>query len=374
MTQQDLFEGVKNNTSKKGKKEVIIEKWKVKSLSSDKEYDVTRAGSRWSCTCFRFVEMKKQCSHISWKKEELGLVKPDSSGWKSGVQKAIRRGNLSLLKLSFGKIWEIDPKWLLWRFPILAGEETDRFTGIAGRVSFTDTPTREKIWGCLANMTLQPKCKEAEGLRVFSRQIIEQKWNPEDFVEGERLRELLAWMDVQKKIDWDGQNKQEFWSWFNVSMNEYAKETLTTCKRRFYTGGMGGDRELMITIAWMSVTRPWPEPEIMDVPKEEDVEAAKELPWYVWDMHTSIGKIVRSELRKLIEDRMEWRYVSDDLWFNSESAKCGKLVQGSFWWETMVRSLWKRYGRTPEEAANDWERWMPKIRSMVEKEMANQHV
>jgi hypothetical protein len=358
---------------KKDKKEVTIKEWKVPSFSSDQVYTVRNEGSRWICTCPSYLKRRRQCKHIVHIRQRLGLVREDLSPWKSAIQKSIRRGDLALLKLSFGKLWEIDPKWLLWRFPILCGEESEMFVGIGGRVSFTENPSREEIWKVLANMTIQAKSKEAEGLRVFSRQIIEQKWNPEDFVEGERLRELLAWMDVQKRIDWDGTNKQEFWSWFNAGENPYVKETLTTCKRRFYTGGMGGDRELMVTIAWMCVTRPWQEPEMIEVPKEENVEPAKGLPWYVWDMHTSIGKIVRLELRKLIEDRMEWRYVTDDLWFNQESAKCDRLAEGSFWWPLMVNALWKRYGRMPEEAERDWQVWRPRIKALVEKEMVNQH-
>ncbi len=103
--------------------------------------------------------------------------------------------------------------------------------------------------------------------------------------------------------------------------------------------------------------------------KEEDVEPAKELPWYVWDMHTSIGKIVRSELRKLMEDKMEWRYVSDDLWFNQESAKCDRLAEGSFWWPLMVNALWKRYGRTEEQAKRDWSEWAPRVQRMIEEQV-----
>jgi len=71
---------------------------------------------------------------------------------------------------------------------------------------------------------------------------------------------------------------------------------------------------------------------------------------------------------------MEWRYVSDDLWFNMESARCDKLASGSFWWPLMLSMVWKRYGRTEEQAKKDWETWGPRIRALIEKSMGNHHV
>jgi hypothetical protein len=367
MKQKDL-PGIKEKQHKQ------VSEWQVGSFTSDTTYTVKQDGKRWTCTCPSYMKKKKACKHIQRIREKLGLSKPDASGWKSGIQKGIRRNDLPLLRLCFDRLWQDKTlrRWLLWRLPILAGEEVESYVGLTSRLQ--GNASRESVWELLARMSVSHKSKESEGLRVCSHLVIEQKWSPEDFVQGERLRELLSWMEIQKRIDWDGKNKEEFWSWFNVSMNEYAKETLITCKRRFYTGGMGGDRELMITIAWMCVTRPWPEPEIMDVPKEEDVEPAKGLPWYVLDMHTGVGKAIRSELRKLIEDRMEWRYVTDDLWFNSESAQVDRLFPDSFWWPTMLRMLWKKYGKTEQEAKQDWQVWRPRIKALVEKEMANQHV
>ena len=106
MTQQDLFPKIPNKP-KKTKKDAITREWKVPSFTSEKEYLVTQTGTKWSCDCPYFKEKKRQCKHITFKKQELGLVKPDMSGLKSAIQKAIRRGDLSLLRLSFQRLWEM---------------------------------------------------------------------------------------------------------------------------------------------------------------------------------------------------------------------------------------------------------------------------
>jgi len=374
MKQKQLFPGIPSKP-KKAPKDVTIQDWKIPSFTSEREYLVTQTGSKWSCDCPHFQSRKRQCKHIQWKKQQLGLIKEDLSGFKSAIQKSIRRGNLSLLRLSFQQLWEKDKRWLLWRLPILAGEEVESYVGMTGRV--LENPSREAVWELLARMTLSLKSKEAEGIRVASHILLEEKWRPEDWVQGEYLEELREWMDVQIMFHAAGKDKKGFWQWFEDRFQVpegYQRETVTVCKKRSGKGGMSGDVELVITVAWLAAKQGIKEPEIIDVPREEDVKAAERLPWYVFDGHTSIGKIVHYQLRKLISDKKEWAYVTDDLQFNMESAKVDQLVERSFWWAMMLKMLWAKYGRTEEQAQKDWETWRPRIQALIEKSMSNQHV
>jgi hypothetical protein len=122
----------------------------------------------------------------------------------------------------------------------------------------------------------------------------------------------------------------------------------------------------MICIGWMCTVMPWPEPEQVQVPAETYVEPAKELPWYVFDGHTTVGKMVHSQLRGTIQDRKEWAYITDDLQFNMESAWIDRLQNGSYWWPKMMEMLWRRYGKLPQDADRDWQRWRPVIQGMIE--------
>lgn len=362
MKQRDLFPRIPSKP-KKGKKDVTIREYQVPSFSSDQVYTVRNEGSKWTCTCPSYLKQRKQCRHIVFQKQKLGLVKPDSSGWKSGVQKALRRGSLPLLKLSFGMLWELDKAWLKWRMAILCGEESERFVGMSGRIS-----EREDAWRLLVSMAISPKSKESEGLRICSHIILEEGWRAEDFVSGERLFQLKAWMDVQARIDWDGKHMEEFWSSFQAS-SSYARETITTCKKRFSRWGMIGDRELMVTVGFLASTTEWTEPEMAVVPKEGEVESMESLPYYVFDRHTAIGKVVYYRIRKMFPKKKEGDYWGDDLIFNMQSAFCDRLAPGSFWWPLMLRMLWQKYNKTPQEAERDWAEWSKKVKEMTEKAM-----
>jgi hypothetical protein len=111
---------------------------------------------------------------------------------------------------------------------------------------------------------------------------------------------------------------------------------------------------------------------MVEVPQEQDIEPSQNLPWWCHDQHSRIGKIVSWKLRQTIQDKQEWKYVADDLWFNMESARCNELAHGSFWWPLMLSMLWKKHGRTADQAEKDWETWGPRIRALVEKSMGNQ--
>lgn len=366
MTQQKL-PGIPSKP-KKDKKDVTIREWRVPSFRSNKEYVVRQEEKKWTCTCPSYMKRKKVCKHIQRIREKLGLSKPDASGWKSGIQKGIRRNDLPLLRLCFDRLWQDKTlrRWLLWRLPILAGEEVESYVGLTSRLQ--GNASRESVWELLARMSVSHKSKESEGLRVCSHLVIEQKWSPEDFVQGERLRELLSWMEIQKRIDWDGKNKEEFWSSFQT-LSSYAKETITTSKKRFYGGGMACDKELMVTVAWMASREDWQEPEAFPVPGEDAVQKITTLPFFIYDGHTSIGRLIHAQLRKVIPDKEQWRYVTDDLQFNMESARCDRLTGNSFWWPLMVNALWRRYGRTAEQAEKDWETWRPVIQKMIEEQI-----
>jgi hypothetical protein len=183
-------------------------------------------------------------------------------------------------------------------------------------------------------------------------------------------------MDVQTRFQAAGKDKRPFGEWFEKHFQlseEYARETFVTCKKRSGMGGMVGDIELMITVSFLASTTDWTEPPMVEVPREQDIEPLQTLPWWCHDQHSRIGKIVSWKLKEMIQDKQEWRYIVDDLWFNQESAKVNALTPNSFWWPTMLQMLWKKYGKTEQEANEDWQVWKPRIKALVEKEMANQH-
>lgn len=292
-----------------GKKERIVGEWDVPSWTNQRDvYKVRRDGSKWTCTCYFFTERiqksekpNRPCKHISSKKEELGLVKEDLSGYKSAIQKALRRGSLPLLKLSFSKLMEVEPKWITWRLPILAAEESWKYMGIAGKYAFGAESTRENIWKLLANIALHPKNKEAEGLNIFGDKITKHNEDPNVLIKDpKRMAIFNGWMEIRKKLDLIETDPETFWNWFQYGDNEFAGEIVRTARRRSKFGGMSGDKMLLFVAAYLAcVTKV--EPIVLDeVPAEEEIEPAKEIPTYCYDMHSGPGKIVYYQMKKIL--------------------------------------------------------------------------
>jgi hypothetical protein len=367
MTQKEFFPGIESKT-KKAKQDLTIQEWTVPSFTSDQVYIVRSEGSKWSCNCPYFTARKRQCKHITFKKQELGLIKPDMTSAKSAIQKALRRGDLPLLKLAFSNLWEKERKWLCWRLPILTSEENWKYTGWAGRIGFVENPQRDRVWSLLASIALNPKDKDAEGMRLAVNDLLKNGWPIEDWIEPERVRLVQGWIDIKKKFFKD---RDKFWESI-TPQTDYADEIVRTCKRR--RGGMIDDQELLGVTAYLACATAVEQPVLDQVIKEEDVEVPLEIPWWSCDFHTSIGKIAQAAVKKMFADKDMAHYVASDLWFNCESSKCDRLVEHSYFWPLCLK-LWRHArGKTEAQVEADWGYWGPKIKALVEKSMRNQHV
>jgi len=357
-------------------KEKKTGEWKVKSWSNENYYDVKRDGSKWSCSCYFFTERiaksegkKRDCKHISQVKESLGLIKEDLSGFKSAIQKSLRRGDLPLLRLCFTKLWETEPKWISWRLVILCAEESWKYTGIAGQLSWPE-PQRDEIWKLLCNVATHPKNKEAEGLNIFADKIVKHNEDPTEMIKDPaRMAIFNGWMTIRSKLDLIETDPETFWSWFQYGDNEFAGEIVRTARRRSKFGGMSGDKTLLFVAAYLAcVTKV--EPIVLDeVPAEEEIEPAKEIPTYCWDVHTGVGKIAYYQTRKAIGDESMGEYIAMECSFNIESARTDSLEEDSFWWNLCLAAWAKRRGKTRAQTEKDWAEWGPRIRERVEKMM-----
>jgi hypothetical protein len=376
LNQSKLFDGMEPEPIPE-KKEKGVGEWDATSWTNPNvKYKVRRDGSKWTCECYYFTEkiMKsdkpsRACKHIQHVKESLGLVKvrEDLTGYKSAIQKALRRGSLPLLKLSFQKLWEAEPKWISWRLPILAAEESWKYMGMAGTLSWPD-PKREGVWGLLANIALQPKNKEAEGLNILADRVEKLKENPKKLIKDPgRMAIFNGWMLIRKSIDVLETDPEKFLGWFSVGENEFAREIVATARRRSKFGDMSGDKMLLFVAAYLACVTKVDPIELEEVPTEGEVEALTEIPWYCWDMHTSIGKIAHYQIRKMFRDESMGEYISMELWFNLGSAWCDRMAEDSYWWNLCLEAWARRRKKTLDECKEDFRKWIPKIKEKVEK-------
>jgi hypothetical protein len=375
--EQNIFKGFEPEP-KPEKKEKAVGEWEVRSWTNPNlMYKVRRDGSKWTCNCYYFTEkiMKSEkpsrpCKHIQQVKEDLGLVKykEDLTGYKSAIQKALRRGSLPLLKLSFSKLYESEPKWISWRLPILAAEETWPYMGLAGTLSWPD-PKREDVWKLLANIALHPKNKEAEGLNILADKAEKLKEDPKKLIKDPgRMTVFDGWVAIRQSMGLLETDPETFWGWFSTE-NEFAREIVATAKRRSKFGGMSGDKTLLFVAAYLACVTKVEPIELEDVPTEEEVEALPEIPWYCWDMHTSIGKMVYYQFKRMLGDDMG-EYVAMECWFNLGSAWVNEMIEDSFWWNLCLEAWAKRRKKTLKECREDYRSWIPKVKERVEKVMA----
>ena len=342
--------------------EKIIQEWKVQSWTSDALYTVRRDGSKWSCTCYYWQNKKKQCKHITQKKQELGLIKPDLSHYRSAIQKAIRRGDLSLLKKCFSKLWEEDSSWLKWRLPVLACEEIWPFTGIAVEMAMDKEIGREQIWKLLANLTLKPKNKEAEGIAELLFLYKTRGFDAEKFIEDEaKLRMFKEILKLKENEKLWKENKEEYWKLYSEPLNEASKNFFNQIKRRI---NYAGPSDMFVVAAYFSTIYELEEVVLDEVTGEEEVEPAVQIPWYCYDMHTSVGKQVYYQLKKAYGEEMG-EYLGNELWWFEESAVCDRLVEDSYWWWKNREIWYRKRGKTVEQAEKDWEIWGPEIKDRV---------
>lgn len=349
--------------------EKIIQEWKIKSWTSDNIYNVKREGNKWSCTCYYWQNNRKQCKHITQKKQELGLIKPDLSHYRSGIQKAIRRGNLSLLKKCFSKLWEEDRSWLLWRLPVLACEENWLYAGIAVEMALNKEIQREQVWKLLANLTLNPKNKEAEGIAELFY-LYEKGFDVRKYIEDEaKLRIFNEILEIKEKKELWKEDKEKYWELYSEPFSEVSKKFFNQMKRRI---NYAGPDYMFVVAAYFSTIYELEEVVLGEVPDEESIEPAEKLPWFVYDMHTSVGKIVYYQLKKAFGEEMG-EYIGNELWWFEESAVCDRLVEDSYWWRKNREIWYLRRGKTIEQAEKDWEVWKSEVKDrVVEKVMAKE--
>jgi len=355
------------NNSKSNPK--VIEEWLVPSWTSNAIYTVKREGSKWSCSCFYWLQNKKQCKHITQKKQELGLVKPDFSHYRSGIQKSIRRGSLPLLRKCFSKLWEEDKSWLFWRLPVLAVEENWMYGQIAVGMALDKETERESVWKLLANITLKSKNKEAEGIAELLYLYKTRGFDAEKYIEDEgKLRIFKEIVRLKENENLWKEDKEKYWELYSLPL-DMSERFFKAMKRRI---NYAGPSDMFVVAAYFSTIFELEQVELDEVSKEEEVESAERILWFAYDVHTSWGKIVYYQLKKVYGEEMG-EYLGNELWWFEESAVCDKLVEDSYWW-SKNREIWYRTrGKTVEQAEKDWVVWRPEIkRRVVEKIIARE--
>lgn len=312
-------------------------------------------------------------------------------GCHSGVQKAIRRGDLNLAKTCFDAMWP-DSKhrnWLKWRMTVLVEEDVWQMIGEYAqflkevKLLKGDEKAEEQAWRrFLYELVVVPKSKDTEGLLYVAMKTKAK----ED--EHEELSSIRYWLNI------DGDPAHVVEDLYDElkkkrRLSSYENDALKVLKSRVYQGGMMGDRQACLACMILVVSRRLNEKEIKKqigwgVKRWNRLSKHKKprtinLPWYVFDMHTAIGKFALSVFMKKSKYPGLDRGKFDDIWFDLESAwipedlyREAKYTTGkvsateSMWWPILMDIELRFGGYKPEGVRHLWKSEMKKkIKNIV---------
>lgn len=217
---------------------------------------------------------------------------------KSGIQKAIRRSDLNLAKTCFEVLWK-EPKgrsWLKWRLPILVEEEMWYFTPecfkfLKDHSDLKNHEAKRKPWlKFIYTLCLMPKSKDSEPLYYLAM----SNAKPPN-AEVADFRKLLKDNAGKSAYDIAKALSQRAMSG-DIGLTDYEMAGVELMVTRSKSGGLPTDPWACLSCIYLIYNRGIGEYEVQAKLKEayKGVSTKPErlmvFPWWIFDMHTRIGK------------------------------------------------------------------------------------
>jgi len=317
-------------------------------------------------------------------------------GARSAIQKAIRRGDVDLCKTAFDVLWknEEQRKWLKWRIYSLVVEEAYYLSGELA-VFLSSNPKTEKEWRTfLYKLCVAPKAKDNNALWfLYSKNHIQdiEYWSNRcnvakfffsfpgvSFTELSKNKNYIA--DLSNKMfDYIQKSK-------NLSL--YESKAIELLHKRSLAGGMTGDRCICITAMLLIAELHINESQINELieksvqlwVKRYGVRKPKtvEYPWYVFDMHTQVGKIAMNIFLKKHAEKLGLQNIDFQwFWFWIESGVLADYLvfDDSKGWAAFTnkyyKSAYRKFASLPnmtyDESLKFWkERVVPNLKGLIE--------
>jgi hypothetical protein len=277
-------------------------------------------------------------------------------GARSGIQKAIRRGQVGLAKLCFDTIWD-DPKsqsWLKWRLAATVPEDAWGFIGEYAKFLETDgTFNRKRDWYKLViRLTVFVKNKdsalgftdnldqgfpgdrEARCMHAIKRAIHTLCEDNPDKLTKTRLVSLLQSIAPRPTI-----------------LTPYEQKAFDLLQNRRFGGGLKADKWICLAVLVLLWCRGLDEQKVKESEANQKavyagvkINSPADLPWYVFDMHTRTGKLAGRVWMKNYNPKAWGEPTFYSMWFCCESAKLGSKVT--------ARPL--RAGEVPDFTTHKW--------------------
>lgn len=260
-------------------------------------------------------------------------------GCRSGIQKGIRRGDLDLVHTCFEALWEKNDQhrdWLKWRIWSITIEETFQMIGELAQLLKNKNPSKADWRRFAFLLCIATKSKDAPGLWEYIANN-----GRSTHAEFRELRFFRRTADSEYQGDFLKVVPGLYEAYCNGTderqLSEYELDGLEVLFKRAQGGGMLNDRYFAFTAMVLLYLRGIDAEEV-----SQDLKDGRDhwvntvngrtkpklvnLPWYVFDKYTSVGREVigrvlgqwnSRDLRALNE------YELSLIWFYLESAKTG---------------------------------------------------
>ena len=269
---------------------------------------------------------------------------------RSLLQKAVRRGNHTLVAKVVDHLYEIDDiKWLKQRVGVIIVEEC---WPLIGELELPKEPEEQQaaIRDVLSQAAMCAKFKDATGLGSLAYALSEG----DDSV----LTSSDEDADI-KHVSAAIQREKEYWGWIvsqcsSDSTNRLVKRASVAYRK----GGWPWDKAFIQAAAYLAVTDGLPELKVGS-------KTQSEFPfWVALDKHTPQGKTALSKAAK--ETGFPWRQLN---WvsFYCESGLVDNLIP-SRWWDREVKWRLGKVGLSLDEAASMWAKARPVFMELLEGE------
>lgn len=307
-------------------------------------------------------------SRVHWRARQTpGLL-------KSAVQKAIRRGDLGLLRWALDRVWR-QPEgraWLCRRLPILAAEEVWTHLGWAGYTArlaqgLLKRPEGEEtaltlLEGALG--TLADACKNKDGSALQAlvplgnggTASVSDLAGVLETRQPVQVTEMILELLARRADPW-----LTLLAWASQHGTLESVLVVQEAKAGYAGGALENDRRFFVGGAVLAAL--YPEQVATQIRLQPFVAQPTLPPWGVADMHTEPGRRVLSLVAKTAGIPRE---ALRALWFNFESAFLDReCTEG--WWPRAVEARFHHHGYASVATARAaWDRLRPEVQAQVE--------
>lgn len=320
-------------------------------------------------------------------------------GCRSGIQKAVRRGDLGIAKTCFDALWSEKEhrNWLKWRTPVLvveegvhlAGEYSKMYSGLKS-IAKDSRQERDEWRKFIYRLTVSRKGKDAGGLSLLAETLMGMGKSSHENKEINIAMVVRRKMATQKHNDVADDIYNRVLEGEFGSLDDYEKSGVRVYLARAKSGGMTCDKIQCVIAMTMIAMRGMKENEIHSNLRV-DIEAAKskngsnilsvvDLPWYCYDMHTRPGKMAMGIFTKKYGAKYGLQENTfDEVWFFMESGWSPRSVVlfpkdrdkpklwESRWWDIIAQRRGSFGGKGFKETRELWVKEIRKeIKGLVE--------